>query len=101
MKFCVIYRFRLHAGAEEAFKEGWRRLTEEIRDCRSGLGSRLHLGNDGWWYAYAQWPDRATWERSQEMQAQDAEAVQLMTGAIDERKPPILLEPEIDLLVKL
>ena len=34
------------------------------------------------------------------MQAQDTEAVQLMADAIDERKPPILLEPEIDLLVK-
>ena len=100
MKFCVIYRFKLRPGSEASFKEGWRRLTEEIRDQRGGLGSRLHHGEDGWWYAYAQWLDRAGWERSQDMQAQDTEAVQLMADAIEKRKPPILLEPEIDLLVK-
>lgn len=99
MKFCVIYRFRLRLGHEEEFRTGWTRLTEEIREQRGGLGSRLHLGEDGWWYAYAQWPDRATWERSGDMQAQDTDAVQLMADAIAERKPPILLEPKIDLLL--
>lgn len=45
--FCVIYRFKVRPGSEETFQLGWRRVTEEIRDNRGGLGSQLHLGENG------------------------------------------------------
>lgn len=97
--FCVLYRFRIRAGAEESFKRGWARVTEAIRDTRGGLGSRLHVAEDGTWYAYAQWPDRETWERAQQTgTVADAEAVAMMAAAIEERLPPIFLEPQSDLL---
>ena len=96
--FSVIYRFKLHPGKEAAFKEGWTRLTKAIRDKRGGLGSRLHLSDDGTWVAYAQWPDRRAWERAQKQESADAEAAQLMADSVEERLPPILLEPIIDLL---
>ena len=51
----VLYRWRLHAGAEDAFVQGWSRITELLR-LRGSLGSRLHRGSDGLWYSYAQWP---------------------------------------------
>lgn len=96
--FCVIYRFRVHAGAEEAFRQGWTTMTRAIRDRRGGLGSRVHQSDDGWWVAYAQWPDRATWQLSQQMPSADAVAARTMQEAIAERRPPILLETRIDLL---
>ena len=97
--FCVLYRFRIRAGAEESFRHGWARVTEAIRDTRGGLGSRLHVAEDGTWYAYAQWPDRETWARAQQAGAlTDAEAVAMMTAAIEDRLPPIFLEPQTDLL---
>ena len=84
---------------EESFIEGWSRLTEAIRETRGGMGSRLHKSDDGWWVAYAQWPDRQTWESSQTAyESPDIEASNLMTEAIEDREPPILLEPIIDLL---
>lgn len=97
--FCVIYRFKVHTGAEESFRQGWERLTEAIRDKRGGLGSRLHLADDGWWVAYAQWPDRETWERFQQMDTVDEVAAQTVNESVAERKPPILMEAKIDLLV--
>lgn len=99
--FCVVYRFKVRAGLEEKFRQGWTRITQEIRQSRSGLGSRLHLSDDGWWVAYAQWPDRETWERSREVQTMDIEAEQLMAESVEERLPPILMEPKVDLLVSL
>ena len=96
--FCVIYQFKVKHGAEEMFQSGWSRVTEEVRDSRGGLGSRLHLSDDGWWIAYAQWPNRDAWERSQQMDLIDAEAAQMMAESIVDRKTPILLAPQIDYL---
>ena len=41
-------------------------LNFGIAEEFGGWGSRLHRGEDGCFYAYAQWPDRATWERAME-----------------------------------
>ena len=99
MNFCVIYRFKVRPGMEESFKEGWSRLTEAIRETRGGMGSRLHKTDNGWWLAYAQWPDRQHWESSQTAnESPDIEASNLMAEAIEDQKTPILLEPVIDLL---
>ena len=73
-------------------------MTAAIRDSRGGLGSRLHLADDGWWLAYAQWPDRLTWENSRKMESADPEAGKMMADSIEERLPPVLMEPQIDLL---
>jgi quinol monooxygenase YgiN len=99
IKFCVIYTFKVRPEMEDSFMEGWSRLTEAIRETRGGLGSRLHKSDNGWWVAYAQWPDRETWESSQNVyESPDIEASNLMTESIEDRVPPILLEPIIDLL---
>jgi quinol monooxygenase YgiN len=98
-RFCVIYQFRVRPGMEGTFKQGWIRLTEAIRAKRGGLGSRLHLSEDGIWVAYAQWPDRETWERSRKESAADPEAMDMMISAVEHRLPPLLLEPQVDLLL--
>jgi quinol monooxygenase YgiN len=99
--FCVIYRFRLKEGMEDQFRSAWRRVTEVIRDNSGGLGSRLHATPDGIWLAYAQWPDKATWEQAGKAgEFPDSGAFKDMTAAIKERFPPILLDPQDDLLVQ-
>jgi hypothetical protein len=64
--FAVVYRWKLIPGREAEFEEGWKAGTAAIAREFGGWGSRLHRGEDGWVWAYAQWPDRATWERAME-----------------------------------
>jgi len=93
----VLYRWRLHPGMEASFVESWSRLTELLRHAGS-LGSRLHRGNDGIWYGYAQWPSAETRQRAFS-QALDPAASAHMRAAIAETLPEILLEPVADFLV--
>jgi len=43
-RFAVLYRWRLHEGAEEAFVAAWSRISERLLAERGSLGSRLHRG---------------------------------------------------------
>jgi quinol monooxygenase YgiN len=98
--FVVIYRWRLHAHLVEQFKTVWARNTPLIRERCGGLGSRLHEAEDGTWLAYAQWPDQLSWEKSYSHNDWDPEGSALFRAAIAESFPPLLLHPQIDLLVK-
>lgn len=95
--FCVIYRSRVHPDKEAQYVAAWSTLTRLLRE-RGGLGSRLHRGNDGLWYAYAQWP---TAQARAEAFAQtvDAAAQAAMADAIVESFPEIRLDPVEDQLV--
>jgi heme-degrading monooxygenase HmoA len=64
--FAVIYRWRVIAGKEAEFEEGWRAGTEAIATEFGGWGSRLHRGAGNVYVAYAQWPDEATWAKAME-----------------------------------
>ena len=97
--FAVLYRWRLRQGLEPAFQEAWARVTEAYLEQRGALGSRLHRSDDGLWVAYAQWPNRAAWERAQQASAVDVEAAQRMAEAIEESLEPILLHPCADYLL--
>jgi len=99
--FCVLYRFRVREGEEDAFVAAWAALTHGIREQRGGLGSRLHRDEDGTFVAYAQWPDRAAWQRAQELPSVDPEASARMSRTLTESFAPILLTPENDLLERL
>jgi len=96
-ELAVLYRWRLHPGMEASFVESWSRVTELLRHAGS-LGSRLHRGNDGIWYGYAQWPSAETRQRAVS-QALDPAASAHMRAAIVETLPEILLEPVADFLV--
>lgn len=97
--FIALYRWRLKEGREESFREGWRRLTGEIYSRRGSYGSRLHRAEDGTWIAYAQWPDRRTWEEAGGAGADDAEALEMMRESIEVSHPPVLMEVSDDLLI--
>lgn len=62
--FAVIYRWRVIPGLEAQFEEGWRAGTEAIAREFGGWGSRLHRGEGQTYFAYAQWPDEATWKKA-------------------------------------
>ena len=96
--FVALYRWKLKEGQEEKFREGWRRRTGEIyRKCGS-LGSRLHRAEDGTWVAYAQWPDKRTWEAARRVPVTDTEASDMMKESVEVSYPEMLLEMSDDLI---
>jgi hypothetical protein len=97
--FAVIYRVRLHPGMESQYIAAWSRVTERLRAERGGLGSRLHRGPEGIWYAYAQWPTAAARTEAFALGPVDAEAERQMRDAISERLAEIVLEPVADYLL--
>jgi hypothetical protein len=96
--FAVLYRWRVEPGREGDCRAAWERLTRAIHERRGGLGSRLHVADDGTWVAYARWPDRATWERAVGEEPADPEASVAMRACIRESLPPEPLTIEADLL---
>lgn len=60
--YAVAYRFPLLVQSPETdaqFVTVWSELTDYFKVQCGALGSRLHLGEDGAFYAYAQWPNEA------------------------------------------
>jgi len=97
--FVVLYRWRLHAGAEQAFVDAWSRITARLRAERGSLGSRLHRGTDGLWYGYAQWPSADARDRAFAAGPVDADASRQMREAVAESLPELVLDPVSDFLV--
>ncbi len=64
--FSVIYTFDVKPGSENDFVEAWSALTELFKEHAGSGGSRLHKAAAGNYVAYAQWPDRQTWEQAAE-----------------------------------
>ncbi|MEL6685996.1 MAG: hypothetical protein AAFP97_00065 [Pseudomonadota bacterium] len=67
--YCIIYRFQLSTPSPETearFIKTWSGITEYLKRECAALGSRLHQGEDGSFFAYAQWPSQAVFEASAE-----------------------------------
>jgi hypothetical protein len=60
----VIYEFNVNKQQENQFISAWKDLTKMYHDYAGGLGSRLHKKSNQTYIAYAQWPDKNTWEIS-------------------------------------
>ncbi len=93
----VLYRWRLHPGAEASFTAAWSGVPQLLRE-RGSLGARLHRGADGVWYSYAQWPGADVRAAAFAAGPLDAAAAEQMHAAIAERFPELLLEPVVDML---
>jgi hypothetical protein len=96
--FIALYRWRVKEGHEGRFHEGWRRRTLEIYQHFGSLGSRLHLAEDGTWFGYAQWPDKATWETAGNMPSSDSDARAMMRESIEHAFPDVYMTVFDDLL---
>jgi hypothetical protein len=91
-----LYRWRLRAGMEDAFVAAWSDATRALL-AHGSLGSRLHRGDDGLWYGYAQWPDAAM--RDAAFAAIDPSAAGAhMRDCVAESLPPLALTPVADFL---
>ena len=99
--FAVLYRWRLHEGAEESFVEAWSRVSKLYLYERGSLGSRLHRGPEGLWCSYAQWPSEAARDEAIALESVDPEAGRKMRAAIAESLPEIILESVADFMVLL
>lgn len=96
--FAVIYRWRIKPELEHQFVESWSEITEYLLGNFNALGSRLHRGSDGLWYAYAQW--RTLEERDLAFQNMPKmPAREKMIQTIEERFPEIKLETISDYLI--
>lgn len=69
--FTVVFEFVVKAGKENEFIQAWRKTTQGIYLFKGSLGSRLHRDEEGRFIAYAQWPDRQSWEKSGEISMTD------------------------------
>ena len=68
--YCVAYKFTLLKDSLEnrrAFIKCWVGLTEYFKSDCSALGSRLHEGTGGVFYAYAQWPSKTVFDAASEI----------------------------------
>lgn len=95
--FCVIYRWRIKPELEKQFVESWAAITRVYIEDRGGWGSRLHRGEDGLFYAYAQWKSAEAREKAFQNFPEMPER-EKMREAILESLPEIRLETLEDLL---
>lgn len=73
--YAVAYKFTLlpsalahgRRRAEAEFTDIWGAMTTYFKAECGALGSRLHRGQDGAFYAYAQWPDAQTYNAVSEI----------------------------------
>jgi hypothetical protein len=89
--FVVLYRWRVRPDAVDGFVAAWSRVTERLHRDHGSLGSRLHRGDDGLWYAYAQWPSAEQRRRAFAAATEGADAA-AMDAAVVERLPEVRLE---------
>ncbi|MFZ4713847.1 MAG: antibiotic biosynthesis monooxygenase [Bacteriovoracaceae bacterium] len=94
-----LYRWKLIPEKEDQFIEAWSYVTEQLREKCGSLGSRLHRGDDGLWYGYAQWPSAEQREKADLKHAEILEARRLMKDAIAESFQEIVLTPVSDFLI--
>jgi hypothetical protein len=97
--FAVLYRWKLHPGSEASFVAAWSRVSELLLRQRGSLGSRLHLGSDGLWYSYAQWPSAEARSKAFAAGPIDSESLTQMRAAILEELPEVILESQADFMV--
>ena len=96
--FTVIYRWRIIPELERQFVENWSAVTRYYMENHGGLGSRLHRGKDGIWYAYAQWESAEVRKEAFKNIPQIPER-EKMREAIIESLPEIPLDVEADFLI--
>jgi heme-degrading monooxygenase HmoA len=62
--YAIIYTFKVKDGMEKTFIQSWKTLTQLIYKYEGSLGSRLHKSEDSIYVAYAQWPNKETFNKA-------------------------------------
>lgn len=97
--FCVVYRWKVEPNDVSEFVQIWSRLTKIISDESPGLGSRLHREDESTVLAYAQWPDRHSWETTYVETEEAQELRSRMRRLSHKLGPPLELDVLSDLLL--
>lgn len=97
MSFAVLYQWKVDPDRVDEFRRAWRILTDGFMKESGALGSRLHEVGDGWWAAYARWPDRETRDRAHLSEYYKV-AGEVMQRAVLERRPEIAMIVSDDML---
>ena len=93
-----MYRWRLRPGHEQRFQDAWSIVTRALVE-QGSLGSRLHIGDDGLWYSYAQWPSEEARAAAFATSLNIDDAQRTMDDAVSERFPEIVLTSSVDHLL--
>ncbi|NVK55793.1 MAG: antibiotic biosynthesis monooxygenase [Alteromonadaceae bacterium] len=95
--YIVMFEFVVKPGREADFLAAWPRVTQGIYLFKGSLGSRLHKSEEGQWIAYAQWPDRDTFERAAGVDMNEAYNVehQAMRDALNLQDTRILYKMDV------
>jgi hypothetical protein len=96
--FIILYRWRIKPEKELQFIEAWSEITDYYRENCDSLGSRLHRGDDGIFYAYAQWKSKEDRENAF-ANSPKSDAGTRMREAIEESFEPVILEKLSDFLI--
>ena len=96
--FIILYRWRIKPEKEAQFIEAWSEITAFYRENFDSRGSRLHRGNDGLFYAYAQWKSVEQRENAF-ANSPTTEARARMREAIEENFEAVMLEKVSDFLI--
>ena len=95
--FTILYSWKLKEGLEQQFIEGWKEVTEYHLNNSGSLGSRLLQGDDGRFYAYAQW--KSAEQRAEAFEnSPKLEGALKMREAVEERFEPVMFEMLSDYL---
>ena len=94
----ILYRWRIKPEKEAQFIEAWSEITAHFRENYGSLGSRLHRGDDGIFYAYAQWKSAEQRENAF-ADSSKSQAGMRMREAVEERFPEVRLEILSDYLI--
>ncbi len=76
--FFVIYQFEIKTDKEEQFISNWAKMTEFFVEKCGGFGSKLHKDKNGFFIAYAKWPDEITWANAKNFPPEIKAISQLM-----------------------
>ncbi len=89
--FIILYRWKIKPEKEADFIDGWAEVTDFFLKNFDSLGSRLHQGNDGLFYAYAQWKSAEDREKAFSNDI-NLEGIAKMRKSIEESFAPVFLE---------
>lgn len=97
MTYAVLYQWKVDPARIDDFRLAWRELTKGFKEECGAFGSRLHHTRDGWWAAYARWPDEETCEKAR-LSTVYRDASETMQQVVRERRPEISMIVTDDLL---
>jgi heme-degrading monooxygenase HmoA len=88
--YVAVYRWTVKPGREEQFREAWRRGTRAITRIYGSFGSRLHRDEQGRYLGYAEWPDKASWQKAfdAKMVYDDPEARAMFINSLEPESKP-------------